>query len=219
MLAQGLGAPFCVEALEQTQGRGRGGRKWETSLGHYSASFVVPMPANKADAPKISLVAALALSSTFKELGLPDIAIKWPNDVLVARRKIAGILLEGEGDFLILGIGVNLARPVSPEYLEKRAIAPAALSEFCAVGFEAFHERLATNLARGLDEFERSGFDPVRNALKGQLLLRETMIFDDGRSERLITARDIGENGQLVVDFGGETKEVYAGDLWFEEGA
>lgn len=176
------------------------------------------MPANRADAPKLSLVAALALSRSFESLNLPDVAIKWPNDVLVTRRKIAGILLEAEADNLILGIGVNLSGAVSPEILDKRSIPPVSLSEFTKIGFEEFHSVLEFQLAKAIGEFSRFGFEPVRKALKEKLLLRETMVFNDGKCDRLIEAKDIGPNGQLIVDFEGETKEFYAGDLWFEEG-
>ncbi len=50
------------------------------------------------------------------------------------------------------------------------------------------------------------------------MLLRETLIYDDGHDEVLIRPEDIGEAGQLIVDMEGVKKEIYAGDLWFEEG-
>jgi BirA family biotin operon repressor/biotin-[acetyl-CoA-carboxylase] ligase len=116
------GAPdlSVVFADEQTTGRGRNGRKWHTPAGSALAVSVILRPEAGGNTP-ISLfsgLGALALCDALEKAGL-HAKIKWPNDVLVNRRKVAGILAEavwtGEAvDSLIIGIGVNVLRSSVP---------------------------------------------------------------------------------------------------------
>ncbi len=217
-LAQGSQAPFWILAHEQTAGRGRSGSKWQSAKGNYSGSLVWPMPHNRADAPKYSLVTALALVRSFEALGFADIAVKWPNDVLLGRKKVAGILLEAEGHVLIIGTGVNLSLRPTSDYLEARALPTFSLAEEQEVSFEAFHEVFEAQMLLALREFEAHGFAPIREALKSRLLVRETMIYEDGDVDILVRPLDIGSDGQLIIEKNGVMSEIYAGDLWLKEG-
>ena len=105
-----------VTASEQTAGRGRDGRTWASPPGNLYASLILRPAVALREAAALSLAAALALGDGLDML-VPlntTIAFKWPNDVLVNGRKIAGILLEAEAsdaalDFLVIGLGVNCA--------------------------------------------------------------------------------------------------------------
>lgn len=94
-----------VVADEQDEGRGRRGRTWVSSPGGLYASLLVPSD------PLLSLRAGIAVATALAAFGI-EARLKWPNDVLVGERKIAGILIETVGDRAIVGIGVNRA-PVS----------------------------------------------------------------------------------------------------------
>lgn len=102
------GAPdfTAVMAKTQSQGRGRVGRQWESPEGNLYFSFLMRVPAEVCGLMSLSL--AIALHDALKPLIAAPITLKWPNDVLVDGRKIAGILIEREGDAAIVGIGVNI---------------------------------------------------------------------------------------------------------------
>src|SRR5262249_17802549 len=115
--------PLWITALEQTAGRGRRGRAWISPPGNLYASLLLVDPAAPERWPQLSFVAARALHDAVAEVA-PDCAsrlpIKWPNVVLLAGRKLAGLLIEGgggEGGAVAVGIGVNCAsHPPGMEY-------------------------------------------------------------------------------------------------------
>jgi biotin-(acetyl-CoA carboxylase) ligase len=117
------GAVWIV-ADQQTAGRGRRGRVWQTQQGNLATTLLIrPQGAQVA---QLSFAAALAVSDTIAAFApQAAIAVKWPNDVLAERRKIAGILLEAGPCWLAVGMGVNLA--AAPEDTEFPAIALADL--------------------------------------------------------------------------------------------
>ncbi|MBN2599437.1 MAG: biotin--[acetyl-CoA-carboxylase] ligase [Candidatus Thermoplasmatota archaeon] len=102
-----------VIAKRQSQGRGRFERNWESPEGGVYLSVILRPSESFEKLPLLSFVAALAVTKTIRSYGLPA-TIKWPNDVRVNGRKIAGILLESEGDgrsitYVIVGVGINLS--------------------------------------------------------------------------------------------------------------
>ena len=110
-----------VVADEQTAGRGRQGRRWYTPPGAALAFSLVLQPAGEPGnaVPLLTALGALGASDALRELGLPA-QIKWPNDILVRGRKLAGVLVEAswQGDELraaILGIGINVAPRSVPD--------------------------------------------------------------------------------------------------------
>jgi BirA family biotin operon repressor/biotin-[acetyl-CoA-carboxylase] ligase len=112
----GAGGRLWVTAGEQTAGRGRRGRNWTTGAGNLAASLLLIDPAPRSLAPTVSFVAAVALHQAVVDLVGPAAAerltLKWPNDLLLDRTKVAGILIEGEGlaagaFAVVIGIGVN----------------------------------------------------------------------------------------------------------------
>ncbi|MEX2157224.1 MAG: biotin--[acetyl-CoA-carboxylase] ligase [Gemmatimonadales bacterium] len=128
--AQGAPAGSVVIAEEQTAGRGRGGRTWRSPLGGVWLGLLLRPPFPGAGV--LSLRTGLVLADIADELlGAPRTQLKWPNDVLVDGRKLAGILCEarwqGEvAQWMALGIGVNVANPI-PAELADRAIALQAM--------------------------------------------------------------------------------------------
>jgi BirA family transcriptional regulator, biotin operon repressor / biotin---[acetyl-CoA-carboxylase] ligase len=103
-----------VTAEEQTKGRGRLGRVWHSPAGMGIYVSIILRPTFKPEeAPGISLVTALALAGAISELGVHDVKIKWPNDILINGKKTAGILTElsaerGSINHLIVGAGINV---------------------------------------------------------------------------------------------------------------
>ncbi len=100
-------------AERQNAGRGRQGRTWASPPGNLYASGLIKVRAGNPPAPTLALVAGIAV---VEALGTPGLSLKWPNDVLAGRAKVAGILLERRNDAVVIGVGVNLAHhPDLPE--------------------------------------------------------------------------------------------------------
>jgi BirA family transcriptional regulator, biotin operon repressor / biotin---[acetyl-CoA-carboxylase] ligase len=112
--------PLWVTAGRQSAGRGRRGRTWTSEPGNLFASLLLTEPAPPEHWSELSFVAALAIHDTIADVApaaRPQLAIKWPNDLLLAGAKFAGILTEGEGATVAVGIGVNCtSHPADTDY-------------------------------------------------------------------------------------------------------
>jgi BirA family biotin operon repressor/biotin-[acetyl-CoA-carboxylase] ligase len=121
---QGKRGPLWVTAARQSAGRGRRGRIWISQAGNLFASLLLTDPAPAEHWPELSFVAGLAIHDAVAEVApalKPQLAIKWPNDLLLAGAKFAGILIEGEGigeaGAVAVGIGVNCtSHPADTDY-------------------------------------------------------------------------------------------------------
>lgn len=113
-IQQGQTAPFLVLAERQTAGRGRRGRKWVSPFAeNIYYSLVLRIEGGMRQLEGLSLVVGLAVLHALRESGIQDAGLKWPNDLLVGQKKIAGILLELVGDpadvcHVVLGVGINV---------------------------------------------------------------------------------------------------------------
>ncbi|MDY0087062.1 MAG: biotin--[acetyl-CoA-carboxylase] ligase [Coriobacteriia bacterium] len=106
----------AVLASRQTDGRGRLGRRWESPAGGVYVSAVVRPMLPAADLTALPLAVAVGVAGAITRLG-GDARVKWPNDVLVSGGKVAGVLLElnaagGRADWLVIGVGLNVSRPL-----------------------------------------------------------------------------------------------------------
>jgi BirA family biotin operon repressor/biotin-[acetyl-CoA-carboxylase] ligase len=95
-------------ADHQAGGRGRLGRSWTDAPGTSVLCSVLLRPPPERSAPELSLVAAAATAEAIEATTGLSAQIKWPNDVMLNRRKVAGILAEMRGDAVVLGIGINV---------------------------------------------------------------------------------------------------------------
>jgi len=159
----------------QTAGRGRVGRRWEDAAGEALLVSVLLRPPDTGAAPQLSLVCALAVAEAIESTTGRGAGVKWPNDVLVDRRKVAGILLEGHEGAVVCGFGVNVSQteatlpreartpPASLRTLTGREHDRAALLVLLLERLEARYDTWREGgLAALLPELER------RNALRGR---------------------------------------------------
>jgi BirA family biotin operon repressor/biotin-[acetyl-CoA-carboxylase] ligase len=120
-IGQGRSAPFLVLAERQVSGRGRRGRKWVSPFAdNLYYSLVLRIDGGMRQLEGLSLVVGLAVMHTLRKVGVAGAGLKWPNDVLVGNKKIAGILLELVGDpadvcHVVLGIGINVNMQAAKE--------------------------------------------------------------------------------------------------------
>lgn len=206
----------------QSAGRGRRGRSWVSPPGLNLAFSVVLRPELPPQrAPELTLLAAVALAEALREAGAQEAAIKWPNDVQVGGRKVAGILTElsAEADrvhFVVLGMGVNLNLAESDLPSELRGGATSLmLARGSRVPRALFTAALLSWLERWLDRHADEGFGPVREAWKRltSTLGQRVRVRTDAL-ELVGTAEDVDEAGALLVRVdGGRLERVLAGDV------
>ena len=129
-------------ALEQQTGRGRQGRKWVSPPGNFYGSTIVELRKGDPQPQTLSLAAGLALVEAI-DIAVPDqpLMLKWPNDVLLLGKKLAGILLERSGERVVIGFGVNLAS--APDLADRQCASLAARTTS-----QAFAPILAASVAR-----------------------------------------------------------------------
>ena len=137
-------------AMAQEAGRGRQGREWVSEEGNFFGSTLVAIAADDPAPQSLSLVAGLALIEAV-DLAVPGQALmlKWPNDLMLANAKLAGILLERSGDRVIVGFGVNLASAPKIPGRDAAALNGALLPQ-------AFAPLLAGSFARMLSLWRSS---------------------------------------------------------------
>ncbi len=199
---------LVVVADEQTAGRGRLGRTWEAPPG--SSLLVSVLLRRPGDASRTVMAAGVALAGAVEQVAAVDVVLKWPNDLLVGERKLAGLLAEAEGDALVVGAGCNVNWESFPEELTQTATAcnlEAGHSVDRDALLDAFLDRLAEALAAGdaLVEEYRS-----RLATVGRTVRVEHVRGDD----LVGTAVGLTDDGALVVrDDAGTDHTVVAADV------
>ncbi len=125
-----------VLALQQWQGRGQKGRKWISPPGNIYASLRLPPPPARWD-KLLSLLCGYCLMRAFSHLGFST-TLKWPNDILLAGCKVAGVLLEERGGNILLGVGVNVFSAPSADSLRPGSmVAPTCLNRHSKRSFFA----------------------------------------------------------------------------------
>ena len=203
-----------VATDEQTAGRGRLGRLWDAPIGKAILASVLLRPPASRRLPELSLVAGVAVADAVESaLGL-SAQIKWPNDVLVNRRKVAGVLAEKRGDAVVLGIGVNVNQ--TRDELPPEAIVPPA-SLFTVDGVARDRAPILADLLDRLehhyDAWRGGGLDAVYIDLGSRDFLRGRRVAVDGVAG---TAVQIDRQGRLEVEVDGEHRTVESGEVTYE---
>ena len=217
--AEGL----AVIADEQTDGRGRLGRKWHSPAGSgLWFSFLLHPALLPQEAHKATLLAAVAMTETLQDQGIPCY-IKWPNDVMSQGKKLCGILCEmrcsiEKVDWLIVGLGLNINNQAFPPELAETAISLRQIS-----GRKENRALLLAALLRKLEQnyllLRQEGFSPIREKWRG---LAEGM----SKTVEVRTARDcvsglaldIDDDGFLLLRAeDGSVSRITSGDLFMHQ--
>jgi len=208
-----------VWAKEQTAGRGRRGREWSSPEGNLYTSLILRPQVSVAEAAQLSFVAALALYDALGNVSEPghQIHLKWPNDLLLQEKKVAGLLLESEGsgdgtlEWVIVGLGLNIAsHPENTDF-------PATSLRF---------EQWSTSVEEALQAYARSflgwanrwiedGFQPVRKTwLQRSIGLGEPIEVRLENQTLTGIFKDMDETGTLILETDGEIRHIAAGDVY-----
>lgn len=212
----GAAADFLVvSATEQSAGRGRRGRVWVSPPGNLHCSFLLKIQ-SLASAAQLGFVAAIALVDALSAL-VPgaDFKAKWPNDVLMNGRKVAGMLLEPVAeDWLILGIGIDVAAAPPADAV----LYPVA--SLCDAGFIGSADEvlaaLCGELAPQVERWRSDGFGPIRDAwvARARGIGDQVVVRLEGET---LTGRFAGldEQGALLLGAGSNMQRIMAGDVFF----
>lgn len=218
--------PVLLVAEQQTAGRGRMGRSWQSQAGD-SLTFSLGLPLQPVDWSGLSLAVGISLAESLEpgNPAAPAIRLKWPNDLWLAdsqgtESKLGGILVEtanwGDLRYVVIGVGINvraMAQPLpqaAPD--QPAALAPGAL-QTVVPGIDVAETllRVATPLVQAVQAFGMFGFTPfqarfgARDALAGRAVQ-----LSDGTQG---VAHGVGENGALLVHTAAGMKEITSSEV------
>ena len=223
---KGASEGTTVIADSQTHGKGRLGRTWVSPGGHNLYLSVLLRPGIRAsEAALLTLVASIAVHECLKKTGIQNGAIKWPNDILIDKKKIAGVLTEMEpkgdrADFVVVGIGVNVNMSRAQINKEMGDFARHVTSVSENLSREVDRAKLADDLLFELEEL----YSAMKTRGKAVILKEWTKrwcglnqsvrVSIEGGEVFTGRAQGIDENGHLLVKReSGETACVVSGDI------
>jgi BirA family transcriptional regulator, biotin operon repressor / biotin---[acetyl-CoA-carboxylase] ligase len=198
-------------ADHQTAGRGRLGRSWEAPPGTALLCSVLLKPPPPREARELSLVAGIAVADALELLIGLAVQIKWPNDVMLRRRKVAGCLAELRDGGVVLGIGINVKQT-------REQLPDGAGSLYTLTGREFDREQLLTQLLRDLErrygDWAAGGLDAVYEGLGPRDFLRGRRVSVDGTSGTVVM---IARDGRLeIATSDHDVESIESGEVVYE---
>lgn len=217
------GAPegTVVITEEQVAGRGRLNRGWFSPYAKgLWFSLVLRPNFLPMEAPKCTLMAAVALVKAFRELGLTEAGIKWPNDILVNGRKLVGILTEMNGSmeeisYIVMGIGINTGTQYEELPEEIKDIATSFAIEGVSINRRQALALILKHLEVQYQKVLQAGFGSTLAEWRElSITLGQDVMVKAPGSTTYGKAIDIDNDGNLLVDYGnGQVERIVAGDV------
>ena len=219
--AQGAPSGSVLATEWQSGGRGRLGRRWCSALGNaLTFSLLWRFERGLAELSGLSLAVGVALVRALRGLGVAGASLKWPNDVMGERGKLAGILIETQGDMLgpsavVIGVGLNLSLPGA---LLRQIGQPATSLADMAIAVPERNLLLAALLRElygVMDEFSRLGFAALRaewescHGAQG----RQVLLLLPGGSRVAGIARGVADDGSLLLDTQEGSRKFNVGEI------
>ncbi len=215
LLGSGLSEGAVAVTDHQTGGRGRLGRRWEAPAGTSLLVSVLLQPPLDRHLPELSLVAALAATGAVENATGLSAQIKWPNDVMLNRRKVAGILSELSDGTVVVGIGINVNQ-TRDELPSEARTEPGSLRTLTGTTYDraALLGSLLLHLEHFYDSWRDGGLDAVYGELGARDFLRGRRITVD---DEAATAVQILRDGRLEIEVaGGDLRAIESGEVLFE---
>lgn len=203
LLDQGATPGTVVIALQQTAGRGQWGRQWQSSTGGLYLSVALAPDLVATNSAHLTLCSAWGIATALRSYGIP-VLIKWPNDLILCKRKLGGILTEtrvqqGRITKAVVGVGINWANPV-PEtginlesFLEQPIEANALRAQFANASLERLAAITLQGILSGYQHVSPEGIDALLPAYVELLSCRGRSVIVDGRSGVIVGVASTGE--------------------------
>jgi BirA family transcriptional regulator, biotin operon repressor / biotin---[acetyl-CoA-carboxylase] ligase len=214
LLGRGLGEGACAVCDEQTGGRGRLGRSWTTPPGTAVLASILLLPPAGRNLAEISLVGGLATAHAVEDATGRPARIKWPNDVLVEDRKVAGVLAEASEGAVVLGIGLNVNQ-AEDELPGETKLAAGSLYTLDGVRRERapILADLLSALERAYDLWRADGLGALHAGLSSRDFLRGRTVVVDGERVRAV---GIDASGRLEVEAADGHRLIESGEVLLE---
>ncbi|MFA6921640.1 MAG: biotin--[acetyl-CoA-carboxylase] ligase [Gallionella sp.] len=218
---QGAASGSVLAVELQTAGRGRIGRTWHSGLGNaLTFSLLWRFECGLNALSGLSLVVGLAICRALNRFGAVGVGLKWPNDLLTARGKLGGVLIEAQGDMygpsaVVIGIGINCTLPLKvAQAITQRA---TALDQVCAMPPDRNQllGAILQELAQVLDEFSHSGFATQRAEWERYHAYQNLPVqlqMPDGTTISGI-ARGVSDNGELLLETPQGIRQYNSGEV------
>jgi BirA family biotin operon repressor/biotin-[acetyl-CoA-carboxylase] ligase len=190
---------ICADYQEEA--RGRHGRKWNQKCGEDLALSVLLTPKDRYPPLLLPFLFPATLFETLLNIGIPGscLRIKWPNDLLIREKKLAGVLVEGDGSGTFLcGIGCNVARRSFPRELKERA-SSLALEGWDRIGYPDLLEAFLPLLAQRVSEAEKGDWNKtLASYQKGFCLVGKELRMETSGGEVFGKLAEMGPNGIIL---------------------
>jgi len=215
------GSVFLTE--HQTQGRGRRGRRWLAASGQSLLFSVllrpsgIPHAAAPAGTGALTLAVGLGVRAALAGHSMPPLSVKWPNDVLSGRRKLAGILCESQlrgarVDAIVLGVGINVGRQAFPPELSGDVTCLEELAGH-TLAREPLLACVLTQIERRVADAERADWAELLEEFRQHDALRDQPVYVSGTREMSGVARGVDSEGRLLVETDGVVVAVHSGTV------
>lgn len=219
-LAQEGADRYLILAEHQTQGRGRRGRVWVSPLGaNIYFSMVVSFQMGIAALEGLSLAVALHIVRALEMEGVTGLGVKWPNDILLEGRKLAGILLEVCGDLagpckVVIGLGINIRMPMSASAQIDQPYTDLATHFSRPPDRNKIVATVIDQLSQGLERFKVSGFAPLQSWWDSLDVYRNGMV-EVRAGSNVVEGRVLGvsNTGALILETLHGLKVIAGGEL------
>ena len=211
-----IGEKVIISAQRQISGRGRRGHSWIGLDGNLFFSQGLECDLSAIGA--MVFISTLSLWRTIQNLNsMLDVKLKWPNDILVNDKKVSGMLLEkGEGDYLIIGIGVNLK--IAPKLVNMPYPCTSLAEEGIEVERMDFLRNYIENFNFYYDVWQLQGFEPIREEWQSHVKgLHEEIVVHMENEDFIGLFEGVNEEGSLLLNTGTELKKIYAGDVFYPQ--
>lgn len=207
---------YVIRADEQTAGRGRRGRVWQGLKGNLFFSLLLKFATEKLG--ELVIISAVSLYQSIKQIKpQADVLLKWPNDVLLNGAKVSGILLEkAAGDYMVVGIGVNIEQSprgedmLYPATSLKEAKINVTGDDFLALYLRTFSNNINVLNTEGFESLRRFWNDNAK-AVGDEIVVRQE------KKDLQGIFRGIDEKANLLLEKDGKTDKITFGDVFYKE--
>ena len=220
VLSSSVEEGLVIWSLTQTAGKGRNKRLWVSDIGNMCLSVLFRPNCNIFDAAQIGFLPVIAAKQTLQQLAGHSIKMsyKWPNDLLLNKKKVGGTLLEAGFDkesqmvWVVVGFGLNLKNFPTKTFFPATSVQDETGLE---LKVEEVVELYLNNLSKLYSRWQKNGFDPVRKKwLSCGHALHDTLRIKLGDKEIEGSFRDLDEKGALVIETNDGLRHIAAGDVY-----
>ncbi len=220
-----LPEPWLCITNEQTQGSGRRGKSWHTQAGDITMSYLCNVAKLPSELLGLSLVTGISVANALEQSCDIDVAIKWPNDLLVNGQKLCGLLTElvdnrkAASSFVVSGIGINYQpwQSDNNHLLQANSLPVTSLQNLLGENTPNRHSIVAcviAELQHNYRQFVDHGWGSFAQQWQSRDFLHgKSVTILNGEHREQAIAQGVDEQGALLVRSGGGVKSIYSGDV------